>query len=268
MKNITVKIKQLQKLMNLPYPVLSVYLGTAEKKTFHANVVVSQFHSLIHQSLTKDEQKKFKKDIDRIISFLKEQYDSRGKRSIVFFSAGEKLFEVLEFEFYLPPLCVILHTPYLKPILEALDTYTKYLVLLVDHKKARLFTVHLGEIEEHKDVFNGNVPQKVRANEEHYYGRSNKIFRHIEDHLHRHLQFIAEVINDFVKDKNIHFIILGGHREIFKKIKYYLPSHLQKLVLGQFDTELNVPLNTVFLKSKKIAEQIEQEKLGREVNLK
>ncbi len=161
MKNTIVKIKQLQKITNAPYPILSVYLGTAEKKTFHANVVVSQFHSLIHQSLSKDDQKTFRKDIDRIISFLKEQYDSRGKRSIAFFSAGENLWEVLDFEFYLPPLCIILHAPYLKPILEALDTYTKYLVLLVDHKKSRLFTVHLGEIEEHKDVFNGNVPQKV-----------------------------------------------------------------------------------------------------------
>lgn len=252
-------IQKLKTYNGSDFPILTIYLGRADKKTFNAEVIVAQFHSLIHQALDEKEQKRFKKDIERITHFLREQYDSRGKKSIVFFTAGENLWEIIDFEFYLPPLCVILHSPYLKPILEAFDTYTKYLVLLIDRKKAQMFTVHLGQIEEHTDVFDGQVPQKVKHGDD-TWDAQDKIFRHIEDHLHRHLKLIAHATSEFVKDKNVHFIILGGHKELFTKVKNHLPDHLRKMVLGEFVTELNIPLNTVFLKSKKIVEELEQDK--------
>lgn len=262
------RIQKLKTCNGSDFPIITIYLGRAGKKTFNTEVIVAQFHSLIHQTLDGKDQKQFKKDIERITHFLREQYDSRGKRSIVFFTAGDKLWNVIDFEFYLPPLCIVLHSPYLKPILEAFDTYTKYLVLLVDRKKARMFTVHLGQIEEHTDVFDGLVPQKVKHGDD-TWDAQDKIFRHIEDHLHRHLKLVAQATSEFIKDKNVHFIILGGHKELFTKVKKHLSGHLRKMVLGEFVTELNIPLNTVFLKSKKIAEKLELDKEQKrlEVNL-
>lgn len=138
------------------------------------------------------------------------------------------------------------------------DNLDKYLVLLVDREKARLFTVRLGKIEEHKDIFNGGeVPQNVKAKKIDY-GREDKIFRHIEQHLHYHLQMIAKKTREFVQGKNINFIILGGHKELLPKMKKHLLYPLNKMVQGKFITELNIPLADILKHSKKLVTEIQQ----------
>lgn len=173
----------------------------------------------------------------------------------MFFSAGENVWKVLKFEFFLPPQIKLLNSPYLKPIEKALITYQKYLVLLVDREKARIFTVHLGEIEEHKDIFNGEVPQRVKAKTINL-GRTDKIMRDIEGHVHRHLQLIAKATKEFIIGKDIHFIIIGGHHELLPKLKKHLQYPLNKMVLGEFITELNILLSDVLEHSKKVAARI------------
>lgn len=250
-------IKRLKEFVNSKFPILSIYLGVAQLKSPTSTLFVSQVHSQVHQSLGKKDQKIFKKDLERIESYIRD-WDSRGKRSLVIFTAGKKLWEVLDFEFYLPPLCVVSYSPYMHPVTEALGEYKSYLVLLADREKARLFIVHLGEVEERKDVFDAQVPQRVKHGDD-TWDQQGKIMRHIEDHLHRHLKFIAQETSKFVRDYPVSFVIVGGHKDIIPKIKKHLAYPLNKMVLGQFVTELNIPLNKVFLQSKKIAATIRQE---------
>lgn len=131
----------------------------------------------------------------------------------------------------------------------------KYLVLLADRKKAIFFTVNSGKIEERKEIVNDNVPQNVKAKKIDW-GRDDKIFRHIEQHLHYHLKLIAKEVLEFAKGKHIRFLILGGHKELIPKIKAHLLYPLNKIVKGEFVTELNIPLNKVLLHSKKVTAQI------------
>ncbi|MDP2632738.1 MAG: hypothetical protein Q8P25_03370 [Candidatus Curtissbacteria bacterium] len=243
---------KLETFLNSKFPILSVYLGISQRKSPSSTFLLSIFHSQVHQNLKEEGQKTFKKDLARIDDFLNTSYDSRGRRSIVFFTAGNNLWETLEFEFYLPPLCIVSNSPYTNPIIEVLGKYKPYLVLLADRKKARLFTVHLGRIQEHKDVFNAEVPQRVKHGDN-TWDQQDKIMRHIEDHLHRHLKFIAQETREFVKKHPVKFVIVGGHKDIIPKIKKHLTYPLNKIVTREFVTELNIPLNEVFLHSKKIA---------------
>src|SRR3989344_4585170 len=235
-----------------PYKILSLYLGFKDKKSPSGTVLVTLFHLLIHKSLTSLEKKVFREDLKKIEKYLQESFDTRGNRSIVFFTAGAHLFKVLQFEFYLPPDVSISYSPNVAPIVETISRYGAYLVLLVDRKRARLFTVHLGKIEEHQDTFVGEVPQKVKAKKI-QYGREDKIFRHIESHLDQHLELIAQKTKEFIKKKSIRFIVLGSHQELLPKIKKHLKFPLNKMVKGEFVTELNIPLNEVLLHSKKVA---------------
>lgn len=234
------------------FQILSVYLSSAGKRIPYPDFFLSQFHSLIHRTLSDTERKKWQKDIEKIVDFLHESIHRSNVRSYVFFSSGKNLWEVLDFEFELPPSCRILKEPYFEPLEESLNSHQKYLVLLVDRKKARLFTVNLGKIEEKKDIFVDMVPQNVKAKKIDY-GRDDKIFRHIEDHLHNHLKLIADATKEFLRGKDIHFIIVGGHREMIPKIKKHLSYPFNKMVLGEFVTELNIPLAQILLHSKKIA---------------
>ncbi|MBI2314484.1 hypothetical protein HYU93_00265 [Candidatus Daviesbacteria bacterium] len=133
----------------------------------------------------------------------------------------------------------------------------RYLVLLADREKAILLIVSEGKLLEQKTIFDGEVPQNVKAKKIDY-GRDDKIFRHIEQHLHYHLQYIAKETQVFIKGKNISFIILGGHEELIPKMRVHLLYPLNKMVKGKFITELNIPINDVLIHSGKIADEINQ----------
>ncbi|MCL5411715.1 MAG: hypothetical protein M1150_03160 [Patescibacteria group bacterium] len=248
-------LKKLKKYKNSHFPILSVYLADEGKKSPTTRALSSLFRSLIHKNLTAKEQRMFHDDLQKIETYLEDSLDTRGNRSFVFFTAGDGLWEVLSFEFYLPPIFSISGSPFIDPIEETIKEHKKYLVLMVDRQKARLFTVNLGRIEEHKDVFEGEVPQRVKAKKVDY-GRDDKIFRHIEEHLHQHLNFIAQAVNDFAKKDGINFIIIGGHEEIIPKMIKHLSPSLKKMVLGKFIAELNIPLNDIFLESKRVASRL------------
>lgn len=248
-------IGQLLKLGSTHYPILTVYLGFEGKKVATSSLLATQFHSQVHQHLGEKERKYFKKDLIKIDDYVNNQLDTHGKRSLVIFSSGKNLWEVMAFEFFLPPLLVVCYLPYLNPILEAVNRYLKYLVILVDREKARLFSVRFGEISEHLDVFDDKVPQNVKAGDD-SWDQQNKIFRHIEDHLHRHLKLISETVDDFVKNNPVSFVIIGGHQEMIGKFKKHLNYPLNKMVLGEFVTAVNSPLNKVFLQSKRTARQV------------
>ena len=253
-------IRKLLSYKNSSYPTLSVYLGVAgarDKKSSLKTMLMTQFHSLIHQ-LSSSEKKVFREDLRRIEEYLEDSFDTRGTRSVVFFTAGRNLWEVLSFEFYLPNLLKVSNSCYLSPLVDDVKRHKKYMVILVDRKKARFFIVYLGEIVEHEDVVDQAVPQNVRKIHE-AWKRKDKIFCHIEEHLHRHFKMIASVAESLVRNNNdIHFIIIGGHEENIHKLKKHLSGALQKKVLGEFITELNIPLNDVLLESKRVAEMIEE----------
>ena len=254
-KTLESALQRLKRLENSKFPILSVILSSAEKNGPPVSMLVSQLHSITDKNLSQMEQKLFKKDLSKIEKFLREFYIRGGKRSQVFFSAGEKLWEALNFEFYLPPLMIVSYSPYVGPITGAEREYNRFLVLLVDREKGRFLTVNLGKIEEQKEIYDGEVPQRVKAKTINL-GRTDKIMRDIEGHLHHHLQIITKAAKEFAVDKDISFVLIGGHKEIFSKLKKVLPYPLNKMVVGEFVTDVNLPVDEILAKSKKVVESL------------
>jgi peptide subunit release factor 1 (eRF1) len=133
------------------------------------------------------------------------------------------------------------------------------MILLVDHKKSRMFTLLNGAVEQYKEFINGHVPQRVHEINKAWM-RQDKIFRHIENHLHRHLQQVAQAAQIFAKENHISGIIIGGHKELFTKIKKHLPYALSRKVKGTFVTELKGPFNEIVRKAKLLITQLEAKK--------
>ncbi|MDO8269161.1 MAG: hypothetical protein Q7T54_00635, partial [Candidatus Levybacteria bacterium] len=98
---------------------------------------------------------------------------------------------------------------------------TKYLVLLVDRKRARMFTLANGTVERHLELSNDEAPSRVKHGDD-TWDAQDKIFRHIEDHLHRHLEHVAKEALGFVKKEKITGVLIGGHRPLFSKIEKQL----------------------------------------------
>lgn len=76
-----------------------------------------------------------------------------------------------------------------------------YLVLLVDRVRAEFFTLLDGSVGSHEILSRDQVPQRVKHGSN-IWDAQDKIMRHIENHLHRHLQNVSMAVSAFAKKKS------------------------------------------------------------------
>ena len=245
-------IKELESYNNSKYSILSVYLGSDSLQAPSKDILLPQFHSLLHQNLTKTQREMFEFDISRIEDYLNNYAPSAN--SLIFFSAGEKLWKVVNLYYPIPNRMTIDSSPDITPIIKSQNKYSRYLVLMVDREKARMFTVEQGEILEHEDFKKGYVPQRKKMTGHDNNTDSLTMLRRTENYLDKHIDRVSQEVAKFVKAKDLDFIIIGGHQQLFNRVINSLPADFQSKIAGTFVSELNVPLNDILIESKKIAE--------------
>lgn len=133
----------------------------------------------------------------------------------------------------------------------------KYMVFLVDRKQAKMFTLLDGVVLRHEEFVSGTVPQKVKHGDD-TWDSQDKIFRHIEDHLHRHLADSSKRAAAFAKNDHITGWIIGGHRTLFPKIKKHIPYPYSRKIKGEFVTELKAPFGEILKRAKNTIKKIEE----------
>jgi|SRR3989338_3713715 len=134
-----------------------------------------------------------------------------------------------------------------------------YLILLVDRVKAELFTLFNGSVGNRKNIKRDEVPQGVKHGDD-VWDAQDKIMRHIENHLHRHLLHVSEAVKDYSTRNKIDRIIIGSHKPLFAKIEKHLPYPLNRKLGGRFVTELKAPFNEVLARAMKVISQAERKR--------
>lgn len=137
--------------------------------------------------------------------------------------------------------------------------FKTYMVLLVDRQKAKMFILTNGTVANIVEIKDGHVPQKVKHGDD-TWDAQNKIFRHIEDHLHRHLLLVGEKAAEFAGQNHVSRLIIGSHKALFSKVEKHLPTPLFKKVKGKFVTELKAPFNEILHRVLKKINEIENKK--------
>src|SRR4030042_2773795 len=139
--------------------------------------------NMIKETLEKMDKKEIKRtngDFEKIDAYV--MANKRiFKKGLVILTSQEKKFWV-EFHLSVPIKNEIIldKTPYIKPLLDILDNYQRYAILLVDKESARLFIIHIGEIEEYTEVHSENVPGKHKKGG--WYSLSEKSYERNTDY--------------------------------------------------------------------------------------
>lgn len=115
------------------------------------------------------------------------------------------------------------------------------MVYLVDREKAVVFTFQNGKAKNKKEFTNGHVPQRVKVDEEHFFGRADKIARHIEDHLHRHFVSTTNFAEKYWEERQFDGIIIGTHKPLFSKITRHLPRKMKDHLIGKLVIHFKSP---------------------------
>jgi len=134
----------------------------------------------------------------------------------------------------------------------------KYLILVIDKRRAKIFMVHSnGAVERSEEFEDGQVPKKVQHGDDNWDAQ-DKIFRHIEDHLHRHLTFIAQKAHSYAEKENIAGVLIGGNSQLFSKIKKHLRPPLSTKVKNTFLADMKAPFNDILKRVKALIAEIEK----------
>lgn len=242
-------IQKLQNYQQSPAPILSVYLTVSNKK----QTVVKRFQSLLKQSLPEYQEATLRQNIEYIRAYL-EQFSSYDKyRGIALFSGGDNLWEVVTTDFKLPDRITLSHSPDLGPLLHELDTYKRYLVILADRERTRLYTLYLGAIEDKADFRKDDVHQKVKA--QGTPELEKRFDRHIRDELQKHFDFVADKVKAFVEQKPLAGVVVGGHHTTLHDLENHLPKPIRQKIIGTFTADTDLDDNTLIAKSKEIIEK-------------
>ncbi|MEW6116296.1 MAG: hypothetical protein AB1553_05280 [Nitrospirota bacterium] len=223
------------------------------------------------ESLDRAVYKKVSGDIEKIKDYVASHRRSFRKGLVILSSEENDFWKVYHLNVPVKNEVVIDTSPYTKPLLDVLDTYEKYAVLLVEKEDARIFVVHLGEIVEYEEVHTGGVPGKHRREggfalsqmgiDRHMAQtgkgragitgyREHHIERHIAEHVKLHLKDVLEVLNPFLEREHINRLIVGGSDEATAATISMLHETTRAKVIGTTKAEM-------FLTSDEVLRRVE-----------
>lgn len=238
------------------HPIVSLYLNVTPPHPF-----VSELNSLIH--LQKERwatnnawDKRQLRALEELLARLEQHVRSVERqlertRLLAIFASADGFWQEYRLPVALPSQLVIDFDPYIRPLTVLLDEFDRYCVVVTDARKARIFSLYLGEFEEHRGVFDDDVPSKVsvgrgvRLGGPGVWGGTGelRIQRHIEDHIHRHLKHVAERTFDFFTQKQCDLLIIAGPEDkTLPYLKEHLHSYLRERLAGEFHARPDVPI--------------------------
>jgi hypothetical protein len=279
-------LKELVETERSDLPMVSLYLNLADPGR-----IGTELNSLVrtaHKELERDDRfdEGQRKALDRLLFEVDRRVGSEvgpetGARLLVVLADTEGLWREHRLPVALPSRLVIQPGPFVRPLSLLLDEFPRYAVLVADARSARLFSFHLGELEESPDVLiRDDVPDRVRASKSMavsawgvYSGMGDqRIQRHIQDHMNRHFRRVAELTFDWFKAERFERMLVAAPDErTLSRLKDHLHSDLRRRVRGEFqarpDDDEQALQEKALETSRGIEREEERELLNRLVDL-
>jgi len=154
----------------------------------------------------------------------------KGKTALIVVHPESKLRELVQIELSFPISIHWRRGAFLRPIVEAMDEHERYGVVLTDNQRARLFTVVMGELTEHEDLFSetGQRTRSLGADQMRSQKRHDQ--RHQEE-MASHAKRVIDALHDLSLRQPYDRLIVGGTPKAAGQLVRLLPTRLRgKLV--------------------------------------
>jgi peptide chain release factor subunit 1 len=233
-------------------PVLSIYLNT---DPVEGN---SDAHKLRLRSLLKDVD--LADDVNAGLHYFEFEHDWSGRSVAVFSCAPEAFFKAYSLAVPIRSRVRINNHPHVKPLADLLDSYGGYGVVLVDKQGARLFSFHLGELQEQEGVMGESVRRTKRGGGSQSPGRrggSTGQTNYVGEVTDRNIKEAVDFSIHFFAEKNVRRILIGGTEDTIAQFRNQLPKAWQSLIVGTFPISMTASHNDVLEKAMQIGQQAE-----------
>lgn len=150
---------------------------------------------------------------------------------------------------------------FLRPVVEALDEYERYAVVLTDKKRARIFTSYLGELIEHTDLISATGTKTQTTGTDQWWSQARFQRRH-EQEVVLHAKRVVDALHELSLKIPFDRLIVAGPQEAAAQVARLLPRRLH----GKLVETVAMPVTAG---EREVAERIAQvqEKMEREQEL-
>jgi peptide subunit release factor 1 (eRF1) len=153
------------------------------------------------------------------------------------------------------------------PMVLALDEYERIGIVLLDRANSRLFTMLLGEVEEHiQEGFNHRKVRHIKTVGMDHLGSASRAQRKADEQVRLNLRHIAKDMDQMFEQQGVGRIILAGSPEITSALQAILPKRLESKVIGSMDLAMNATIDEVRRAAKPLAEKFERDAEEKLVN--
>lgn len=145
--------------------------------------------------------------------------------------------------------------PQLELLEQAAQEFGRIAVVLFDSARARLFAIHLGEMEA-QQTLEDYVPRKQATGN--WWGLAQTRYaRHRDEHIFRHLKRTIEALQRLREERPFDHLFLSGPPEAVGLLRTHLPRELRARVAGMLHLEYIAPANEVLHAAERAMEGVE-----------
>lgn len=209
------------------------------------------------QPVSPESRKSALSDLRKIQDFVTLKFTREGIQTLVIAScSAKKWWRVLSLNLPLKSRLIISSRPHYTPMALAMEEHSRFLVVLIERSRARLFEVFAGEIVEHTSILD-EVPGKVKMGGFGGY-EERRIERHIGDHVRRHYRHVGEAAYHLFKEHSCEYILLAGSEPNTGEFRHYLHSTLQDRIAASLHDEIHTLQAVVLEKTMDVEKALRQ----------
>ncbi|NWF52826.1 MAG: hypothetical protein HXY47_07060 [Nitrospirae bacterium] len=209
--------------------------------------------------LDKNVYKKVKVDLEKVDNYILTNKRSFKKGVALLSSSKNSFWKEYHLGVPVKNELIVDKSPYVKPLMDILDNYQRYAVLLVDKEFARIFLIHLREIIEYGEVYTPDIPGKHKRGG--WFALSQSHYeRHINYHIGMHLKEVIEKLDSFLSGEYIGRIIIGGSDEAVSMVRGMLHKKILDKVIGTVKIEMFANSSEVLSKVEPVVLKYEKKK--------
>jgi peptide chain release factor subunit 1 len=181
-----------------------------------------------------------------------------GKAALVVVHSETKLEEIRQIEL---PFAASAHWrrgAFLRPIVEAMDEHERYGVVLTDTKRARLFTIYVGEFTEHEDLISETSQRTRSMGADQMRAQKRRDRRHDEE-VASHAKKVIDALHDLALHSPFDRLIVAGTPKATSQLIRLLPKRLRGKLVGTVGMSVGASQKEVLKKILAVQQKMERE---------
>lgn len=240
-------------------PILSLYLNT--DPTQHTT---DEYKLALRQLLKEVEAEAEQEDIAAIERFIDFEYDWKGRSLAIFSCAADDYWQQYTLAVPVDSRAIVSNKPFITPLAGLWDTYSRFVVAMVDRQGARLLLFQMGELLHEEGTVGEEVRRLKQGRGSAATGRrggAGGVSARREDEIaNRNIKEAAELTVAFCEAHRPRNILLAGLDETLKQFNTHLPRVWADRIIGSFPADMTENPTEVRDRAFEILEHVESER--------